>query len=91
MASRGSTGNVIAALCSFFIPGLGQLIQGRPVIALLHFVVSIVTLGIRPGMADAYLVRAVGGLVRTVTWDRPHPARPADARSARPCLRIFPA
>jgi hypothetical protein len=23
------TGNVIAALCSFFIPGLGQLIQGR--------------------------------------------------------------
>jgi len=42
MASRGSTGNVIAALCSFFIPGLGQLIQGRPVIALLHFVVSIV-------------------------------------------------
>jgi len=26
---RGSTGNVIAALCSFFIPGLGQLLQGR--------------------------------------------------------------
>lgn len=26
---QGSTGNVIAALCSFFIPGLGQLIQGR--------------------------------------------------------------
>ena len=25
----GSTGNVIAALASFFIPGLGQLIQGR--------------------------------------------------------------
>ncbi len=24
---QGSTGNVIAALCSFFIPGLGQLIQ----------------------------------------------------------------
>lgn len=27
--SQGSTGNVIAALCSLFIPGLGQLIQGR--------------------------------------------------------------
>ena len=29
MAGQGSTGNVIAALASFFIPGLGQLIQGR--------------------------------------------------------------
>ena len=27
--SKGSTGNVIAALASFFIPGLGQLVQGR--------------------------------------------------------------
>jgi TM2 domain-containing membrane protein YozV len=35
---KGSAGNVIAALCSFFIPGLGQLIQGRPVAALLFFV-----------------------------------------------------
>ena len=26
---QGSSGNVIAALVSFFIPGLGQLIQGR--------------------------------------------------------------
>ena len=29
MVGQGSTGNVIAALASFFIPGLGQLIQGR--------------------------------------------------------------
>ena len=42
MASQGSTGNVIAALCSFFIPGLGQLIQGRPITAILHFVIDIV-------------------------------------------------
>jgi hypothetical protein len=28
-AGQGSTGNVIAAVCSFFIPGLGQLVQGR--------------------------------------------------------------
>jgi TM2 domain-containing membrane protein YozV len=27
--SQGSAGNVIAALASFFIPGLGQLAQGR--------------------------------------------------------------
>jgi TM2 domain-containing membrane protein YozV len=26
---QGSLGNIIAALCSLFIPGLGQLIQGR--------------------------------------------------------------
>lgn len=30
MTGQGSSGNVIAALASFFIPGLGQLIQGRP-------------------------------------------------------------
>jgi len=39
-AGQGSTGNVIAALASFFIPGLGQLIQGRPFIALLMFVLA---------------------------------------------------
>lgn len=37
---KGSTGNVIAALASFFIPGLGQLIQGRPIKALLMFVLA---------------------------------------------------
>jgi hypothetical protein len=42
MAGQGSTGNVIAALCSFFIPGLGQLIQGRLLMAAIHFVLSIV-------------------------------------------------
>ncbi len=26
-AGQGSAGNVIAAVCSFFIPGLGQLVQ----------------------------------------------------------------
>ena len=39
-AGQGSTGNVIAALCSFFVPGLGQLIQGRPVRALVQFVLA---------------------------------------------------
>ena len=29
----GSCGNVIAALASFFIPGLGQLLQGRWLLA----------------------------------------------------------
>ncbi len=38
MASPGSAGNVIAALCSFFIPGLGQLLQGKILLAALMFV-----------------------------------------------------
>lgn len=38
MAGQGSGGNVIAALCSFFFPGLGQLVQGRLLAALLFFV-----------------------------------------------------
>ncbi|MBX6314611.1 MAG: hypothetical protein IRY99_17110 [Isosphaeraceae bacterium] len=40
MAGQGSTGNVIAALASFFIPGLGQLLQGRPLMALIQFVLA---------------------------------------------------
>ena len=30
---QGTAGNVIAALASFFVPGLGQLLQGRPWLA----------------------------------------------------------
>ena len=41
-AGAGSAGNVIAALCSFLIPGLGQLIQGRPLKGLFHFVIDVV-------------------------------------------------
>jgi len=33
----GSGGNVIAALCSLFIPGLGQLVQGRILVAFVFF------------------------------------------------------
>ena len=40
MAGQGSTGNVIAAVCSFFVPGLGQLVQGRVIMALVHFVLA---------------------------------------------------
>ena len=39
---RGSAGNVIAALCSFFFPGLGQLTQGRILAALLFFLGAVV-------------------------------------------------
>ena len=40
MAGQGSSGNVIAALASFFIPGLGQLVQGRVVAAAVQFVLA---------------------------------------------------
>ena len=42
MAGQGSTGNVIAALASFFIPGLGQLLQGRLFLAIIQFVLATV-------------------------------------------------
>ena len=39
---QGSSGNVIAAVCSFFIPGLGQLVQGRVLKALVMVVLAAV-------------------------------------------------
>ena len=38
--AQGSTGNVIAAVCSFFIPGLGQLVQGRLFAAIIQFILA---------------------------------------------------
>jgi TM2 domain-containing membrane protein YozV len=38
MAEQGSGGNVIAAICNIFIPGLGQLVQGRIFAAIAFFV-----------------------------------------------------
>ena len=40
MSGQGSAGNVIAALCSFFVPGLGQLVQGRLLMAIVQFVAA---------------------------------------------------
>jgi TM2 domain-containing membrane protein YozV len=38
--AQGSCGNVLAALASFFIPGLGQLLQGRWLLAGFMFVMT---------------------------------------------------
>ncbi len=46
MSGQGSGGNVIAALCNIFIPGLGQLIQGRIMMALMFFLVCTVSYGL---------------------------------------------
>lgn len=40
MAGQGSGGNVLAALASLFIPGLGQLLQGRLLMALFMFLLA---------------------------------------------------
>lgn len=37
---KGSTGNIIAGIASFFIPGLGQLVQGRIFAALFFFLLA---------------------------------------------------
>ena len=42
MTGQGSAGNVLAALASLFVPGLGQPLQGRPIMALLMFVLAAV-------------------------------------------------
>lgn len=39
---QGSAGNVMAALASLFIPGLGQLLQGRVFAAVVFFLASLV-------------------------------------------------
>ena len=38
MAEQGSGGNVIAALCNIPFPGLGQLVQGRLLAAIVIFI-----------------------------------------------------
>lgn len=40
MKGQGSTGNVVAALCNIFVPGLGQLVQGRFLAAAVFFVAT---------------------------------------------------
>jgi len=37
---KGSVGNVVAAIASFIIPGLGQLAQGRLIAAIFMFVLT---------------------------------------------------
>ncbi|KPH58580.1 hypothetical protein HJP15_18425 [Pseudoalteromonas sp. NEC-BIFX-2020_002] len=41
MADQGSGGNVIAAICNIFFPGLGQLVQGR-ILSAIFFALAII-------------------------------------------------
>jgi TM2 domain-containing membrane protein YozV len=41
MSGQGSGGNVLSAFCNIFFPGLGQLLQGRIMAALIFAIVCI--------------------------------------------------
>jgi TM2 domain-containing membrane protein YozV len=41
MASQGSAGNVLSAICNVFFPGLGQLVQGRLLAAIIFAIVCV--------------------------------------------------
>lgn len=41
MAKQGSAGNVISAICNIFFPGLGQLVQGRILPAIIFAIVCV--------------------------------------------------
>ena len=43
MAEQGSGGNVIAAICNIFFPGLGQLVQGRIMAAIGFFLAWVIS------------------------------------------------
>ena len=60
MAGQGSGGNVIAAICNFFIPGLGHLVQGRILGALFYFV----TVGVCYALAATVVLAIVFWPVR---------------------------
>lgn len=82
MAGQGSAGNVIAAVCSFFVPGLGQLVQGRLGMAILQFVLAVILWFFSAGVGDSPLVDSGRGALESsacfrVSADpRPHPEQP---------------
>lgn len=55
----GGAGSVLAGLASFFIPGLGQLVQGRGGAALVHFVLALILWPVLLGWI-VHLASAVG-------------------------------
>ncbi|MEM6672325.1 MAG: hypothetical protein AAF726_05745 [Planctomycetota bacterium] len=71
-ATRGSAGNVLAALASFFLPGLGQLVQGRLLSALFLFLSTSIGYAlwflILPGLVA--LVLHVVAIVDAANWKR---------------------
>jgi TM2 domain-containing membrane protein YozV len=65
--SRGSAGNVISALASFFIPGLGQLLQGRWLLAGFMFILTAILWLILMGW-----VIHLWSVIDAALYDSPH-------------------
>lgn len=41
MSDKNTTSNVVAAIASFVLPGLGQLAQGRIIMGVTHFLLAV--------------------------------------------------
>ncbi len=65
--ARGSCGNVLAALASFFLPGLGQLLQGRWLLAGFMFVMTFLLWMILLGW-----VIHLWSIIDAALWERPY-------------------
>lgn len=74
----GSCGNVIAALASFFIPGLGQLLQGRWLLAGVMFVLTALLWLILLGW-----IIHLWSIIDAAVYERPDPWRPDPWRHRR--------
>lgn len=59
VTGQGSGGNVLAAICSFLIPGLGQLVQGKLLQAFLFFI----SVSINYFFAALIIPAIVGGFI----------------------------
>lgn len=68
--SQGSGGNVIAALCSLIVPGVGQLVQGRLGKALLHVILYglLWLVGIF-GVIPLFLIMHVWSCLEAARWE----------------------
>ncbi|MBL9150442.1 MAG: hypothetical protein JNM94_17285 [Phycisphaerae bacterium] len=66
---QGSAGNVIAAVCSFFIPGLGQLVQGRVMAALIFLLLGAAVWVVTFGMFG-WIVNIVS-CIEAAVWKGP--------------------
>lgn len=75
---RGSAGNVIAGLASFFIPGLGQLLQGRWLLAGFMFVLTAMLWLILMGW-----VIHLWSIIDAAIYEPPRPRRWRDERYGR--------
>jgi hypothetical protein len=65
---RGSCGNILAGLASFFIPGLGQLLQGRWLLAGFMFVMTFVLWMILLGW-----IIHLWSIIDAALWEAPRP------------------